>query len=165
MKAVLEQLRAFWNARDAREQRALTLMFMVLFFAALTQLVWTAWHERERLRRQVPVRQLELAILQQQASLLAQSAPKAAASNNALAGQALERALRQEISALPGKTSLRMLGPRHIELRGETAFDPFVIWLGKLQTDYGLRVTAAEFSRASDSADGRVTLTVELAAE
>jgi type II secretory pathway component PulM len=164
MKNVMQRLRALWNARDAREQRALAIMFIVIILASVAQLVWTAWHERERLRHQVPLRQMELAILQQQSSQLAKLAEKSA-TPTALAGPALERALMQEIAALPGKTSLRMLGPRQFDLRGDTAFDPFVAWMGKLQTDYGLRITAAEFSRASDSADGRVTLTVELAAE
>ncbi len=164
MKHIMQRLRALWNARDAREQRALSVMVLVIVLASVAQLVWTAWHERERLRSHVPLRQMELAILQQQASQLAKLTEKSP-TPSALAGPALERALTQEIAALPGKISLRMLGPRHIDLRGDTAFDPFVAWLGKLQTDHGLRVTAAEFARASDIADGRVTLTVELASE
>lgn len=166
MNALTQRLGEFWKARAPREQRAIVLMMVIVGLALSIQLFWTAWHQRDALRRQVPLRQMEVAILEQQAKALA--TPVSKATINTVAGNALEQALRQEIKSISANLSLRMLGTRQVELRGDADFDPLVTWLGKVQTEYGLRVRTAEFAPTNDRRDGhdgRVTLVVELGAE
>jgi type II secretory pathway component PulM len=159
--SVVNTLRAAWQARPAREQRALKLMGLVLALALLAQSAWMAWQGGERLRQQWPVRAQELARLKLAHDELRQPQMPAAA---ALAGDALESALRPEAKALAADLSLRRSGPRRFVLEGESDFNALVEWLAQVQQHYGLRVAASEMQRVAER-PGRARVTLELAGD
>ena len=164
MNALLKRLKELWLARNPRERRALSIMGAVVLAAVVIQLVWDASHERAGLRQQLSLRRMELAIMQRQTEAL--SAPAAATRPaTTLSGNALDAAWRAELPALEGVLTLRVSGPRQVELKGEAGFDALNSWLAVAHKNHGLRVTSAEIRTADTGAGGRVSVNLELAGE
>ena len=164
MNALLKRLKELWLARNPRERRALSIMGAVVLAAVVIQLVWDASHERAGLRQQLSLRRMELAIMQRQTEAL--SAPATATRPaTTLSGNALDAALRAELPALEGVLTLRVSGPRRVELKGEAGFDALNSWLAAAHKNHGLRVTSAEIRTADTGAGGRVSVNLELAGE
>lgn len=62
-------------------------------------------------------------------------------------------------AALTGQTPD---GPNGVRVRFEgVPFDALVLWLGALQKDYGIRITAAELSRTAQSGQVNASLSLE----
>ena len=154
-------MRAFWQARNASERRALVALDIVLAIAAVAQLAWMAWDESPRLAAEARVRRAELAHMQALARDLAQ--PASAAVRKAPAGAALLAAVSVEVAALPGALSAKPGAGGGVEIDGSGDFDAFVALLARLHATWGLRPVALEIGRAA--MPGAVTVHAELTAE
>lgn len=168
MNALLKRIKELWLARNPRERRALTIMGAVVLGATVAQLVWDASHQREGLRQQLALRRMELAIMQRQSEALGTVGAPAASTRalTVLSGSALDAALRAELSALEGQLTLRVTGPRQIELKGDASFNAVMGWLATAHKNHGLRVTGAEIRMAENgTGSGRVSVNLDLAGE
>jgi type II secretory pathway component PulM len=89
--------------------------------------------------------------------LQAQPAPAAA-----IAGVALDSAVRAGAAALGGGFSVRLTGSRQLTAQGEVAFDRWIEWTAQLHSAYRLRLVRCQLRPGS--APGSVQVDAEFAA-
>jgi type II secretory pathway component PulM len=149
MKSMLKsmipaRLQAAWGQRAPGEKRTLLIGAGLLLLAVLGQLIWTAQHERERLRQQLPKQAQQLETVQAGAREWQRLATLPARQAGAVSDSA-----RQQMVA--SAQALGLVGQwrdmNNFSLRGQCSFDAWVKWLGEMQRNYGLTVTSAKVGK------------------
>ncbi|MCX7177310.1 MAG: type II secretion system protein GspM [Proteobacteria bacterium] len=135
-------LRSWWQGRQPRERRFLTVLAAVVGCALLAQALWSAQAARSRLHRQLPQLRQQAELMQRQAGevrqLLAQPAAAAVAEGAPLLAAATAAARTASLALAP--TQLQLEGPRQVRLRANVPFDRWLEWVALLQRDSRLRL-------------------------
>lgn len=137
---------------------AVLVLLTAVYMLALAPL-YRAINERDA---RVMQKQQDLAWMQSVASRLSTMSsvqPTAASSGESMVVLIANSATSSNVSgALTGQTPD---GPNGVRVRFEgVSFDALVVWLGALQKDYGVSVTAAEINRTSQSGQVNANLTL-----
>lgn len=157
MKNYFERLRLVWAARQPRERAFLVGLALFAAFAVLAQALWTAHHERARLKKQIPHLAQQVETLQRKAADLQQlkslPATPAPAEGNALLAMAVSAA--ESAGLREAAPQLKLEGPRRLRLRATLPFDRWVVWVAALQRDGQVRLVScqAKAGAAPGSAD------------
>lgn len=151
-------LRPYWQARSAKERRALKLLLGVLLLAGLVQLTWQAQQSRRMLRQQVPRLATEAEHMRQQL----QAWQSLAATQEKTLPPLPRREVEQRLRALDNALKIAWTGEAQLEISGEAPFDAWLTEIGDLQRDYRLHVVRLQ---ALPAAPGRVTLNAQLGRE
>jgi general secretion pathway protein M len=153
LNEALTRARAWFMEREPRERMALTIgaaivACAVVYVAAFLPLDTVVATRSKRIEQ----KQNDLAWMQAIAPQLSSFSANTAMRNNSESMVVLiaNAATSGNVSAaLTGQTPD---GPNGVRVRFEgVQFDALVVWLGTLQKDYGIHITAAELSRTPQS--------------
>lgn len=145
--------KAFWQARQAREKRALKLMLVIVGVALAAQLLWSLDSERRKLRDQLPRLAGQAATMAQiKQEWLTLSAPGASAT--APDPALLRDSVNQRLAQLGPGIAAQWAGDGTLRLSGQTRFADWVSWLAAVQGAERMFVVSATVH--ADSAGIRV---------
>lgn len=151
-------LQNFWQARDARERRALRLLAAFIAAALLIQALWSLESSRQRNLRQLPQLAAKAEWMRQAVDdwqrQNAQASPR-----QPLAPDALQREVQQRSQALGKALKIEWRGSDSLRFSGQAPFDGWINLLGELHRDFGLIVHQAQVTAAGP---GLVNIDAEL---
>lgn len=141
MAKLLHDFQHHWQNRSPRERQMLSLLAVFILVASLLQLLWTAHEARQRLTPQIPRLSQQLAVMQQQAAAIRNLNTQPLLPH--ASGAALLAAARNQLS-LAGlnlaEEDLVMLSQQQLQLRGQLAFDAWLVASAALQQEHQLRL-------------------------
>lgn len=140
--ALSNKLREFWQARQAREKRALKLMLAVVGVAVVAQLLWSLDSERRKLRDQLP-RLAGQAATMAQIKQEWQTLSAAGASTTAPDPALVRESVSQRLAQLGPGIAAQWAGDGTLRLSGQTRFADWVNWLAAVQAAERMFVVSA----------------------
>lgn len=141
-------LQAFWQARDARERRALKLLAAFIAAALLIQTLWSIESARQRNLRQLP----QLAAKAEWMRQAVDDWQRQSAQNTSrppLAPDVLQREVQQRSQPLGNQLKAEWRNGDSLHLSGQVPFDAWIKLLAELHHDLGLVVRQAQVTAAS----------------
>ena len=155
---LVDRFRAFWAARQPREQAFLTSLAIFVGVALLAQLLWASHQARARLNRQIPQLRQQVEILQRKAAelqqLRAQPPIPAPADGSRLLALAVAGA---NAAALPEVAKqLKLEGGGRLLLRATVPFDRWLAWAATLQRDGRVRLVSCRIEAAEVPGSAKV---------
>lgn len=141
MNSTLIALKKRWQALAPRERLALRSLALILALAMLGQLLWTAHERSQRLRRQLPVLEQQLALMRQGQAQWQELENNPAPPLPSLAEPRVQQAILASTGELGGEARLQWEGGGLLRLQGQVPFDSWLQWLGRMQQEFGLRPT------------------------
>lgn len=154
----MNSVRMFAN-RPPRERRFILTGISVVVLLLLIQLAYTAHQQRERLRRQVPAMERQLAETRADADELKRIQAGATNRQKASGGE-LEKWLRLEAVQI-GDMKVTLTGPRRASIKGEVDFERWTQWAARVHREQEIRIASADLKPGSQP--GRVLLTADFA--
>jgi general secretion pathway protein M len=158
LNELAQPLSAYWNARNARERRLLTVAMIVVALGLIyLLLIDPALSRREQLNKNLPALRQQVAELQAMSKEAAAASPQAAPSVAPLSKESLE-------AALAGKG----LKPQNVALTGDVArvqlasvpFAGVVSWLDEMQKTSLVSVVEANVAALPEAGQVNATLTL-----
>jgi len=153
-----ERCRAFWAARQPREQAFLTALAIFVGAAVLAQLLWASHQARARLNKQIPQLRQQVETLQRKAAELQQLRTQppipAPADGSRLLALAVGSA---NAAALPEVAKqLQSEGAGRLRLRATVPFDRWIAWAAALQRDGRIRLMSCRIEAAEAPGSAKV---------